>query len=82
MSVVEEEEITIDFAKKAVEPLIQSRKNSGNKDQYENLMSIVADFYKISVDDLIGPKRQALYVDARHICMYILKTKYNLPYKK
>ena len=82
MSVVEEEEITIDFAKKAVEPLIQSRKNSGNKDQYENLMSIVADFYKISVDDLIGPKRQALYVDARHICMYILKTKYDLPYKK
>lgn len=82
MSVVDEVEITIDFAKKAVEPLIQSRKNSGNKDQYENVMSIVADFYKISVDDLIGPKRQALYVDARHICMFILKKKYDLPYKK
>lgn len=82
MAICEEKEIDLDFAKKAIEPLIKTRQNGGTGDEYENLKSIVADFYKISIDDLIGSKRQALYVDARHICMYILKNKYNLPYKK
>ncbi len=82
MAIVNESDITLDFAKMAIEPLIQNRKNSGNLDQYENLKSIVADFYHITVEDLIGPKRQALYTNARHICMYILKTKYGLVYDK
>lgn len=82
MSISDEKEIDLEYAKQAIEPLIKTKLNSGNGDEYENIKSIVADFYKISINDLIGSKRQALYVDARHICMYILKTKYNLPYKK
>ena len=82
MSICENKEIDLDFAKQAIEPLLKTRQNGGNGDEYENIKSIVADFYKITIDDLVGSKRQALYVDARHICMYILKTKYNLPYKK
>lgn len=82
MSITDEKEIDLEYAKFAIEPLLKTKLNSGNGDEYENIKSVVADFYKISVNDLIGPKRQTLYVDARHICMYILKIKYNLPYKK
>ena len=36
----------------------------------------------ISVDDLISKKRQSIFVTPRHICMYILKNKYNLTNKE
>ena len=82
MSICDGSEIDLEYAKKAIEPLLKTKHNGGNGDEYENIKSIVAEFYHITLDDLVGSKRQALYVDARHICMYILKTKYNLPYKK
>ena len=45
-------------------------------------MSVVSNFYNIDLSDLLGSKRSAKYTTPRHICMYILKNTYNLPYKK
>ena len=65
-----------------VEPLLKNKRNGGDDDAYENIKSIVADFYGITVAELVGPKRSSQYITPRHICMYILKTKYDIPYKK
>lgn len=81
-SIEYDKDVDIELAKEAILPLIASRKNSGDNKSYENCMSIVADFYNITVSDLIGKNRSSKYITPRHICMYILKTKYDLPYKK
>ncbi len=75
-------DIDLDLVKEVIAPLIENRKNMGDQNAYENCMSIIADFYNISISDLIGTKRSSKYIVPRHICMYILKTKYDLPYKK
>lgn len=54
---------------------------NGTNDKYENIKSIVANYYNITVDDLIGKNRQARLVLPRHICMYLLKNTYNLTNK-
>ncbi|MGM9971631.1 MAG: chromosomal replication initiator protein DnaA [Anaeroplasmataceae bacterium] len=81
-SVVWNKDITLDLVKEALEAIIKSKPENGSEDVYENLKSIVADFYHISVEDLISKKRTSNLVTPRHICMYLLKSKYNLPYKK
>ena len=49
---------------------------------YENALSVIADFYSISVADLLGKARNQKYVLPRHIAMYLLKSHYNLTYSK
>lgn len=75
-------EITIDKAKEALAPLLKNKKQNGDSDNYEKVQSVVASFYNISIAELISTQRSSKYVLPRHICMYILKIKYNLPYKK
>ena len=82
ISIQLDRDIDLELTKEAIEPLIQNRTNSGNQDAYENCLSVVSDFYDITVSDLIGTKRSSKYILPRHICMYILKTKYDLPYKR
>ena len=82
MSIHFDQDIDMNFATEAIAPLIENRRNNGDDQTYENVKSIVADFYGISVADLISSKRSIQYTTPRHICMYILKTKYDLKYKK
>ncbi len=70
--------VTMDLVKEALYNIIQSRTSDLNNIKYDNLKNIIADFYSISVDDLISKKRSSNFVTPRHICMYILKTKYKL----
>lgn len=81
-SIHEEKDIDLDFAKNVIEPLLVNRKNGGDSDDYENIMSIVANFYNITVADIKGGKRSSKYITPRHICMYIFKEKYDLSYDK
>jgi len=76
------EDITLDLAKEALTSLLKDRSNNGESTDYDKLKSIICDFYQIDVSDLLSSKRNNKYTNPRHICMYILKTKYNLPYKK
>lgn len=72
---------TLSTAKEALEVLIKAKKNNPNQN-YENALSVTANTYNISVTDLIGNSRNAKYVLPRHICMYILKTHYNMTYTR
>jgi hypothetical protein len=53
-----------------------------NETKINNVMSVVADYYRISTSDLISKKRTSNYVFPRQIAMYLIKTMYDLPYKK
>ena len=49
---------------------------------YDNIISTIADFYNLSVSEIVGKSRNGKIVLARQIAMYILKTNYGLAYKK
>ncbi len=74
--------ITLDKAKDALESLLKTKKQTNSNTNFANILSVVADFYNVTVDDIISNQRNSIYVLPRQICMYILKTKYDLPYKK
>lgn len=75
--------ITVDIAKDILEPLIKTRTRSDvlNENNYDKIQSVVADFYNITLEDLIGKKRHSKYTLPRHLAMYIIKQKFDLPYK-
>lgn len=77
-------EINIDNAKEALAILVSksNRNRASSNDYYTEIIGVVADFYNISYDDIIGNKRQSNIVIARQIAMYVLKNKYGLAYKK
>lgn len=76
-------DINLEKTKEALEPLLKARKNNKNSsNNYDNVLSVVANFYNISVADIISNSRNSKFVLPRHICMYILKSKYELPYKQ
>lgn len=76
-------EITEDVANEVLEPLLKTknRSNSLNENNYDKIQSIVSDFYNITIEELIGKKRHGKYTLPRHIAMYIIKEKFDLPFK-
>lgn len=77
-----DQNVTLTLAKKALEALLKNKNDSGEGEDYEALKSIICDFYQIEMSDLISTKKSAKFTNPRHICMYILRTKYDLPYKR
>ncbi len=77
-----DQNVTLNLANKALEALLKNKSSSGADQDFEALKSIVCDFYQIEMTDLISTKKSAKFTNPRHICMYILRTKYDLPYKK
>lgn len=75
--------ITVENAEEALEPLIKTRKNtnSARENDYDKILSVTAEYYTVSVHDLIGSSRKQIYTLPRHIAMYLIKMKYNLPFK-
>jgi chromosomal replication initiator protein len=76
-------DLTIECVNEALEPLLKTKRKSDslNENNYDRIQSIVSDFYGISLEDLIGKKRHSKYILPRHIAMYLIKTRYNIPYK-
>jgi chromosomal replication initiator protein len=76
---------TIENTKDALKNLINS-KNIGSKDidrnNYNNILDIVSNYYNINTSDLLSKKRQKKYVFARQISMYIIKDLYDLTFKR
>ncbi len=71
-------------AELALENLVKPR-NNGNflsENKINNILSIVSDYYRITTIDLISRKRTFKYVFPRQISMYLIKTMYDIPYKK
>lgn len=75
-------DVTLDTAKEALRTLIKSQDQNNENADSDKLLSVVADFYSVDVADILSSKRNAKFTTPRHICMYILKNKYNLTYKK
>jgi chromosomal replication initiator protein len=77
-------DFTVKNAEAALENLIKPKISDGllSENKIKNIMSIVSDYYRISTSDLVSKKRTAKYVFPRQIAMYLIKTLYDLPYKK
>jgi chromosomal replication initiator protein len=77
-------EFTIKNAENALESLVKPRNNNKfpSENKIRNLMSIVSDYYRISTSELISKKRTSKYVFPRQVSMYLIKTLYDIPYKK
>ncbi len=77
------QEITMDLLFEALGSLIKTKQTSDslNENNYDKIQSVVADYFQITLEDLIGKKRHAKYTLPRHIAMYLIKSKYNIPYK-
>ena len=75
------QDINIDMAKESLDVLIKTNKDNSDND-YQNCLSVIANWYNITVADILGASRAAKVVLPRQIAMYILKTKYKLTYTK
>jgi len=76
-------EINMDVVEEALGSILKTKKKSDslNENNYDKIQSIVSDYYHIALEDLIGSKRHSKYTLPRHIAMYVIKLKYNIPYK-
>ena len=74
---------SLELTKEALDVLLKTRKKtkSASENDYDKIQSVVADYFQITTSDLIGPKRTANLVKARHIAMYLMKQYYRLTYK-
>lgn len=75
------QDINLEMAKESLDVLIKANKSNSDND-YQNCLSVIANWYNISVADILGASRANKVVLPRHIAMYILKTKYDLSYSK
>jgi len=77
-------DFTVKNATSALENLVKPRTNGKflNENKINNILSIVSDYYRISTSDLISKKRTSKYVFPRQVSMYLIKTMYDIPYKK
>jgi len=76
-------DLTVESVNEALEPLLKTKRKSDslNENNYDRIQSVVSDFYGITLEDLIGKKRHTKYILPRHIAMYLIKSRYNIPYK-
>ncbi len=77
-------DFTIKSAESALENLIKVKENHKDliQDKIQNVLSVVADYYSISTSDLISKKRKRVYLYPRQIAMFLIKTLYEIPYKR
>ena len=73
----------IETANESLDGLLITKKVSASlsENSYDFIMSVVADYFHITISDLIGKIRKAEYVKARHVAMYLIKLNYDIPYK-
>ncbi len=77
-------DFNIKNAETALENLVKVKENQKDliQDKISNVLSVVADYYNISTSDLISKKRKRIYLYPRQIAMYLVKTLYEIPYKR
>ena len=75
--------VTVENAEEALEPLIKTRKqtNSVSENDYDKILSVTAEYYGVSVHDMVGASRKSIYTLPRHRYVFD-KMKYNLLLKQ
>jgi len=74
---------TVKNAEEALDSLIKTKKKTeaASENSYDKIQSVVAEYYSVTVHDLVGKSRKANCTLPRHIAMYLIKSKYDIPYK-
>jgi chromosomal replication initiator protein len=75
---------TKDSVLEALDSLLKSKKKIEDISQssYSKIISIVADYYHLTSEDLISKSRKELVVWPRHIAMYLIKKEHDITYTK
>ncbi len=64
--------ITLEFAIEALKDYVN--KNVYSNNSIANIQSVVADYFKITVDDIKSKKRNSKVIRPRHVAMYLCRT--------
>lgn len=82
--IMNEIDITLDSTKEALEALLEKNKKTDalNENNYDKILSIVSDYYKVTVNDIIGKQRLNKYTTPRHIAMFLIKKLYDISYEQ
>ncbi len=64
--------ITLEFAIEALKDYVN--KNVYSNNSIANIQSVVADYFKITVDDIKSKKRNSKIIRPRHVAMYLCRT--------
>ncbi|MCF0117816.1 MAG: chromosomal replication initiator protein DnaA [Bacilli bacterium] len=72
---------SMNVALDAISPLINISEQQALLNE-EKILSVVADYYNLSVAQLKGNSRQSQLSMARHIAMYLIRTILDLPFKQ
>lgn len=77
---------TVENAKDALKNIIDFADVTSNapasNEEVKNLIGVTCSYFKINETDLLSNSRKKELVYARQICWYLLKTKYDLTFKK
>ena len=73
--------LNLSLAKEALDVVLKNKVVNPEKN-YDDVLSVVASWYSITVADILGSSRNAKDALPRQIIMYILKTRYHLTYNK
>ena len=73
--------LNLSLAKEALDVVLKNKVVNPEKN-YDDVLSVVASMYSITVADILGSSRNTKYSIPRQITMYILKTRYHLTYNK
>ena len=72
-------QINMDIAKQEIQNIVPTDEPKSNK--VEKIILDVCDKYNISKETILGRKRNADIVTARHVCMYALREAIDMTYK-
>ncbi len=73
--------VDINTAREALQSLIDI-KDSKTKLNEQKILTVVADYYNLTTNQLIGQSREGRIAMARHIAMYLIKKMLDLPYTR
>ena len=73
--------IDLSVANDALRGLVDIRE-SQNKMSEQKVISVVADYYGLTPSQITGKNRSAQFVWARHVCMYLMRSLMDIPYKQ
>ncbi len=80
-----EEDFTLENAKEALKNIVSSQEtivSAAPSHDLRKMLDIVGAYFKIDQDELLSNSRKKEIVYARQLCWYIMRTKYDLTFKK
>ena len=72
--------ITLDMCKRGIADILETTVSTS--DMIENIISLVSKRYNVSSEDIKGKKRDSSIVNARHICIYLIRQMNELSLKQ